>query len=52
VLEGDTPETLAERVREVEAAFFVDMLRAIGAGEVQLDAFSPEGLRTASGWPT
>lgn len=37
VLEGDTPKTLAERVRKVEATFFVDMLRAIADGDVQLD---------------
>ena len=38
VEEGDTPETLAERVLAVEHSLYVDTLRRIGSGEINLDA--------------
>lgn len=37
VLPGDTPESLAERVLEVEHALFVDTLARIAGGEIELD---------------
>ena len=43
VEEGDTPETLAERVLAVEHSLYVDTLRRIASGEIDLD--SP-GART------
>ncbi|WP_257838290.1 phosphoribosylglycinamide formyltransferase [Phenylobacterium sp. J426] len=33
---GDTPETLEERVKSLEPAFFVDTLRRIASGEMEL----------------
>ena len=38
VREGDTPETLAERVLAVEHSLYVDTLRRIASGEIDLDA--------------
>ena len=38
VEEGDTPETLAERVLAVEHHLYVDTLRRIASGEIDLDA--------------
>ena len=38
VEEGDTPETLAERVLAVEHSLYVDTLRRIASGEIDLDA--------------
>ena len=38
VEEGDTPETLAERVLPVEHSLYVDTLRRIASGEIDLDA--------------
>ena len=38
VLKGDTAETLAERVLEVEHSLYVDTLRRIASGEIDLDA--------------
>ena len=38
VKEGDTPETLAERVLAVEHSLYVDTLRRIASGEIDLDA--------------
>jgi len=38
VEEGDTPETLAERVLTVEHSLYVDTLRRIASGEIDLDA--------------
>ena len=35
---GDTPETLAERVLAVEHSLYVDTLRRIASGEIDLDA--------------
>ena len=43
VEDGDTPETLAERVLSVEHSLYVDTLRRIASGEVDLDA---PGART------
>lgn len=38
VEESDTPETLAERVLAVEHSLYVDTLRRIASGEIDLDA--------------
>ena len=38
VEDGDTPETLAERVLAVEHSLYVDTLRRIASGEIDLDA--------------
>ena len=38
VEDGDTPETLAERVLTVEHSLYVDTLRRIASGEIDLDA--------------
>ena len=38
VEEGDTPETLAERVLAVEHSLYVDTLQRIASGEIDLDA--------------
>ncbi len=46
VEEGDTPETLAERVLAVEHSLYVDTLERIASGEIDLDAATslpPEG---------
>ena len=37
VEDGDTPETLAERVLAVEHSLYVDTLRRIASGEIDLD---------------
>lgn len=37
VLPGDTVDTLAERVRSAEPGLYVDVLRAVAAGELSLD---------------
>ena len=39
VLPGDTPERLRERVLEVEGPIYLDVLRKIARGEIDLDAF-------------
>lgn len=44
VEDGDTPETLAERVLAVEHSLYVDTLRRIASGEIDLDA--PDGGTT------
>lgn len=38
---GDTPETLAERVLEVEHELYVDTVARIASGEIDLDALEP-----------
>ena len=38
VLKGDTAETLAERVLEVEHSMYVETLRRIASGDIDLDA--------------
>ena len=38
VEEGDTPESLAEKVLAVEHSLYVDTLRRIASGEIDLDA--------------
>ena len=38
VEEGDTPETLAERVLAVEHSLYVETLQRIASGEIDLDA--------------
>ena len=38
VKDGDTPDTLAERVLAVEHSLYVDTLRRIASGEIDLDA--------------
>ena len=43
VEDGDTPETLAERVLAVEHSLYVDTLRRIASGEIDLDS---QGART------
>ncbi len=40
VEEGDTPETLAERVLAVEHSLYVDTLERIASGEIDLEAAS------------
>ena len=42
VEEGDTPETLAERVLAVEHSLYVDTLGRIASGEIDLDATAAE----------
>ena len=44
VEDGDTPETLAARVLAVEHSLYVDTLRRIASGEIDLDA--PDGGTT------
>ena len=43
VEDGDTPETLAERVLAIEHSLYVETLRRIASGEIDLDA---PGVRT------
>lgn len=39
VLPGDTPERLRERVLEVEGPLYLQVLKKIERGEIDLDAF-------------